>query len=29
VLKVSPRTVKRDWNFAKSWLMRALSQRSG
>jgi RNA polymerase sigma factor (TIGR02999 family) len=27
VLKVSQRTVKRDWKFAKSWLMRALSQR--
>ena len=29
VLKVSQRTVKRDWKFAKSWLMRALSQRRG
>ena len=29
VLKVSQRTVKRDWKFTKSWLMRALSQRSG
>ena len=28
VLKVSQRTVKRDWKFAKSWLMRALSRRS-
>lgn len=29
VLEVSQRTVKRDWKFTKSWLMRALSQRSG
>ncbi len=27
VLKVSPRTVERDWDFAKAWLMRELSQR--
>ena len=26
VLKVSPQTVMRDWKFAKSWLMRALSE---
>jgi len=26
VLKISPRTVRRDWEFAKSWLMRELSQ---
>ena len=26
VLKVSPRTVRRDWEFAKSWLMRELSR---
>lgn len=26
VLKISPRTVRRDWAFAKSWLMRELSQ---
>jgi len=29
VLKVSQQTVMRDWKFAKSWLMRALSQQSG
>jgi RNA polymerase sigma-70 factor, ECF subfamily len=29
VLKISPRTVLRDWEFAKSWLMRALSERKG
>lgn len=29
VLKISPRTVMRDWEFAKSWLMRALSERTG
>ena len=29
VLKISPRTVLRDWEFAKSWLMRALSERTG
>ena len=28
VLKVSQQTVMRDWKFAKSWLMRALSRRS-
>lgn len=28
VLKISPRTVRRDWNFAKSWLMRELSGKS-
>jgi RNA polymerase sigma factor (TIGR02999 family) len=26
VLKISARTVRRDWDFAKSWLMRELSQ---
>jgi DNA-directed RNA polymerase specialized sigma24 family protein len=26
VLKTSPRTVRRDWEFAKSWLMRELSR---
>ena len=26
VLKISPRTVRRDWNFAKAWLMRELSR---
>jgi RNA polymerase sigma factor (sigma-70 family) len=26
VLKISPRTVRRDWELAKSWLMRELSQ---
>ena len=26
VLKISPRTVRRDWDFAKSWLMRELSR---
>ena len=25
VLKVSPRSVRRDWNFAKAWLLRELS----
>jgi RNA polymerase sigma factor (TIGR02999 family) len=25
-LKVSPETVKRDWRFAKTWLLRALSE---
>lgn len=29
VLKVSPRTVLRDWEFAKSWLMRAISEQTG
>lgn len=29
VLKISPRTVLRDWEFAKSWLMRALSEQTG
>jgi RNA polymerase sigma factor (TIGR02999 family) len=29
VLKISARTVLRDWEFAKSWLMRALSERQG
>lgn len=24
VLKISPRTVRRDWDFAKSWLLREL-----
>jgi DNA-directed RNA polymerase specialized sigma24 family protein len=26
VLNISPRTVKRDWDFAKAWLMRELSR---
>jgi DNA-binding transcriptional regulator LsrR (DeoR family) len=26
VLKISPRTIRRDWEFAKSWLIRELSQ---
>jgi len=26
VLKISPRTVRRDWEFARSWLMRELSR---
>ena len=26
VLKISPRTIRRDWEFAKSWLMRELSR---
>jgi RNA polymerase sigma factor (TIGR02999 family) len=26
VLKISPRRVRRDWEFAKSWLMRELSR---
>jgi RNA polymerase sigma factor (TIGR02999 family) len=26
ILKISPRTVRRDWEFAKSWLMRELSR---
>jgi hypothetical protein len=26
VLKISPRTVRRDWYFAKSWLTRELSR---
>lgn len=29
VLKVSQQTVLRDWKFAKSWLMRALSEQAG
>ena len=28
VLKISQRTVLRDWEFAKSWLMRALSEQT-
>jgi len=28
-LKISPRTVRRDWNFAKAWLLRELSHRIG
>ena len=28
VLKISQRTVLRDWEFAKSWLMRALSEKT-
>jgi DNA-directed RNA polymerase specialized sigma24 family protein len=27
VLNVSPRTVERDWEFAKAWLTRELSRR--
>ena len=26
VLKISPRTVRRDWDFAKAWLMRELNR---
>src|SRR4051812_33224486 len=26
-LKISPRTVRRDWDFAKAWLLRELSHR--
>jgi RNA polymerase sigma factor (TIGR02999 family) len=26
-LEISPRTVRRDWNLAKAWLLRELSQR--
>ena len=26
VLKVSPRTIRRDWEFAKAWLMRELKR---
>jgi RNA polymerase sigma factor (sigma-70 family) len=26
VLKISPRTVRRDWDFARSWLMRELNK---
>jgi DNA-directed RNA polymerase specialized sigma24 family protein len=26
VMKISPRTVKRDWNAAKAWLKRELSK---
>jgi len=29
VLKISPATVKRDWNFAKGWLYRALRREQG
>jgi len=25
VLKISPRTVRRDWDFAKAWLLRELN----
>ncbi len=28
-LKISPETVKRDWRFAKAWLLRALSRETG
>lgn len=28
-LKISPRTIRRDWDFAKSWLMRELSHTTG
>jgi len=27
VLKISPRTVRRDWDFARAWLARELSRR--
>jgi len=26
VLEISPRTVRRDWDFAKAWLMRELNR---
>jgi hypothetical protein len=26
-LKISPRTVRRDWDFAKAWLLRELSHK--
>lgn len=29
VLKISPRTVRRDWDLAKAWLLRELSHRTG
>ena len=29
VLKISPRTIRRDWDFAKAWLMRQLSHPKG
>jgi RNA polymerase sigma factor (TIGR02999 family) len=29
VLDISPRTVRRDWEFAKAWLARELAQSSG
>jgi RNA polymerase sigma factor (TIGR02999 family) len=29
VLKISPRTVRRDWDFAKAWLLRELSHKAG
>jgi hypothetical protein len=25
VMKISPRTIRRDWDFAKAWLLRELS----
>jgi DNA-directed RNA polymerase specialized sigma24 family protein len=28
-LKISPRTIRRDWDFAKAWLMRQLSHSKG
>jgi transcriptional antiterminator len=28
-LKISPRTIRRDWDFAKSWLMRELDHTIG
>ena len=28
-LKISPRTIRRDWDFAKSWLMRELNHTTG
>ena len=28
-LKISPRTIRRDWDFAKSWLLRELSHTTG
>jgi DNA-directed RNA polymerase specialized sigma24 family protein len=28
-LKISPRTIRRDWDFAKAWLLRELSHTIG
>jgi RNA polymerase sigma factor (TIGR02999 family) len=28
-MKISPRTIRRDWDFAKAWLLRELSPKSG
>jgi len=28
ILKISPKTVKRDWQFSRSWLLRELSKES-